>query len=59
MLRGTYLTAMGAGVGALTAAGCGHAPLWIAIGVALGLAWAAKVRPMPAPYLRLNYLPAI
>ncbi len=49
MLRPIYLTAMGACVGALTAAACGHAALWIGIGLALGLAWDHATRRASAP----------
>jgi hypothetical protein len=39
MIRQTYVTAMGTFIGAI-AAGCfGHTPLWLGIGVALGLIW--------------------
>jgi len=39
MVRQIYLTLMGAAIGAVAAAACGHAALWVGIGIALGLIW--------------------
>jgi hypothetical protein len=54
MFRHIYLAAMGAGIGAVAAASCGHPPLWVGVGIALGLIW-ARLAPEPIRTIRPDH----
>ncbi len=44
MFRTVYLVAMGALVGLVTASVCGHAVLWLGVGLAVGVVWSGALR---------------